>query len=97
MEGSHTAQNISGSLAETKTRLKLPECLATTDNAANENKAFQLLCWNRFGCFGHRINLIKAISVPCVKQILTKARKLVTFFLASSNATDKANTSFPSF
>lgn len=41
----------------------------------------------RFGCYGHRINLIvkNALAFPEVGRILVKARKIVTFFHQSSS------------
>ena len=64
--------------------------MATSDNAANEQKAYQILGWPRFGCYGHRINLIVkyALSIPEVNKTLGKARKLVTFFHQSSSITE---------
>ena len=91
MEGSHTSENISKGLMETKQKWGLPDCIATTDNAANECKAFTLLNWVRFGCYGHRINLVvrNALSCPEVCKIIAKGRKLVTFFHSSSSITDQ--------
>lgn len=63
---------------------------AVTDNAAIEKKAFELLQWVRFGCYGHRINLIvkKFPGVPEVSCLCAKGRKLVTIFHQSSSTTD---------
>ncbi|WAR27086.1 ZBED1-like protein [Mya arenaria] len=85
VEGSHTAQNISTSLKKTQAEWNLKTPIATTDNAANERKAFELLNWTRFGCFGHRLNLVvkHALSVSEVAKVLGKGRKLVTFFHSS--------------
>ncbi|XP_069107962.1 E3 SUMO-protein ligase ZBED1-like [Argopecten irradians] len=91
VEGSHTAENIAASLTEVKTKWALPVCIATTDNAANEQKAFRILKWQRFGCYGHRLNLIvkNALQVNEVGRLVGKGRKLVTFFHTSTSANDK--------
>lgn len=92
MEGSHTSEKIAESLVNSKQRWSFPEsCYATTDNAANERKAFQILNWQRFGCFGHRINLIvkNSLNIPQISQLLGKARKLVTLLHTSSSVNDK--------
>ena len=63
---------------------------AVTDNTSNEKKAFDILQWTHFGCFGHRLNLIvkKALAVNEVSTLVTKARKLVTFVHSSTSATE---------
>jgi len=44
VEGSHTGENIKQSLLDTQQRWNIPSTpTATTDNAANERKAFELL------------------------------------------------------
>lgn len=90
LTGSHTAENIKNSLIETQNTWKLPEPTAVTDNAANERKAFDLLEWCIFGCYGHRINLIvkNALALPELSKVIAKGKKLVTFFHQSSSATD---------
>lgn len=101
IEGSHTAQKIADSLKVTQMEWGLGIPIGTTDNAANEKKAFELLGWDRLGCYGHRINLIvkNGLSVPEVGSLLKKARRLVSFFHSSSSATDelkkKQNELFP--
>lgn len=89
MDGSHTAENIKSSLLETQARWGLPNPIGVTDNAANERKAFELLKWVRFGCYGHRLNLVvkSALSGPEVSKITAKGRKLVTYFHQSSSVT----------
>ena len=92
MEGSHTAERIAQSLLETKARWDLPEHLvATTGNAVNEKKAFDILKWTRFGCYGHRINLVvkNALGIPDLSKILGKTRRLVTLFPSSTSVNDK--------
>lgn len=91
LDGSHTAEKIADSLRATQTAWGLATPIATTDNAANEKKAFQLLGWERFGCFGHRINLTvrNGLGVPEVSGLLKKARRLVAFFHSSSSCTDE--------
>lgn len=68
----------------------LPVPTVVTDNAANEKKAVQLLGWERFGCYGHRINLVvkNALEVPEVSRIIGKTRKLVTVFHQSTSLND---------
>ena len=41
--GSHTGENIAGTLKEVKKEWSLPEIIAVSDNAANEKKAFEIL------------------------------------------------------
>lgn len=88
--GSHTSEAIADELKATQTKWGLPTPLATTDNAANEKKAYEILGWDRFGCYGHRINLMvkNSLNIPEVNRLLGKARKLVTFFHQSSSISD---------
>ncbi|CAG2219590.1 unnamed protein product [Mytilus edulis] len=91
VEGSHTGENIANALKEVKENWSLPDIIAVTDNAANEKKAFQILNWIRFGCYGHRINLVvkNALSVSKeISHVIAKGRKLVTFFHQSTSAND---------
>ncbi|KAK3087166.1 hypothetical protein FSP39_002502 [Pinctada imbricata] len=90
MPESHTSENIANELKATQSRWSFPDPIATTDNAANEQKAFEILGWTRFGCYGHRINLMvkHALSLPECSKILGKARKLVSFFHKSSSVTE---------
>ncbi|XP_069104543.1 E3 SUMO-protein ligase ZBED1-like [Argopecten irradians] len=90
LEGSHTGERIAETLTETKIYWGIPKIIATTDNAANERKAFELLGWKRFGCYGHRINLIikHALDIPETSKVLGKGRKLVTLFHTSSSTMD---------
>ncbi|XP_060567575.1 E3 SUMO-protein ligase ZBED1-like [Ruditapes philippinarum] len=91
VEGSHTSEKIAEGLKEVQTEWKLPTSLTlVTDNAANERKAAELLGWTRFGCYGHRINLVvkHALEVTELNKILGKSRRLVTFFHQSTSATD---------
>ena len=89
LAGSHTAQNIANELKNTQDHWSLPVPTATSDNAANEQKAYEILGWNRFGCYGHRINLVvkNSLSLPEVSRVLGKARTLVAFFHKSSSMT----------
>jgi hypothetical protein len=89
-DGSHTGENISKELMGSKQKWRLPVPIAVTDNAANEQKAYELLEWTRFGCYGHRINLVvkNALKFPDVARILGKIRKLVTFFHQSTSMAD---------
>ena len=91
MEGSHTGKNIADTLQKTKQRWSLPNIVATTDNAANERKAFDILKWDRFVYYGHRLNLVvkKALTVPEIDRLLGKGRKLVTLFHTSTSVMDK--------
>ena len=90
VEGSHTGESIAEVLKATEEAWRLPVPIAVTDNASNEKKAFQLLGWQRFGCYGHQINLMvkNALSSPEVKCLMGKAKSLVTFFHQSPSATD---------
>jgi len=91
VEGQHTGENIAASIQRTvdEWSIGLPNAV-TTDNAANEQKAIRLLGYTRFGCYGHRINLVvkKAIQCDEIKDLLKKGRTLVSFFHKSSSATD---------
>ncbi|XP_062577042.1 E3 SUMO-protein ligase ZBED1-like [Saccostrea cucullata] len=89
LAGSHTSQNIANELKNTQDRWSLPVPTATSDNAANEQKAYEILGWNRFGCYGHRINLVvkNSLTFPEVSRVLGKARTLVGFFHKSSSMT----------
>ena len=90
VDGSHTAENIKESLLTTQQQWGLPTPIGVTDNAANERKAFDLLNWTRFGCYGHRLNLVvkSALAIPEISKIVAKGRKLVTFFHQSSSVND---------
>jgi hypothetical protein len=93
VHGSHTVENIADALKEVKEQWSLPEIIAVTDNAANEKKAFGILQWIRFGCYGHRINLVVKNALNAPKEIVNviakvQGRKLVTFFHQSSSAND---------
>ena len=89
-DGAHTSENIAKELENVKTQWNLPNCIAVTDNAANEKKAFEILDWVRFGCYGHRVNLIvrHALEEPSVAKLIGKGRKLVGFFHQSSSVND---------
>ena len=73
MVGSHTAENIASDLQKAQAMWKLPTPTAVTGNAANEHKAFKLLKWVHFGCYGHQINLtVKyGLDVPKVALLQT--------------------------
>lgn len=91
VEGQHTGENIAKSLQGTIETWKLGAPVAvTTDNAANEQKAVRLLGLTRFGCFGHRVNLVvkKSLQTGSVPDMLKKGRALVNFFHKSSSAND---------
>lgn len=49
-----------------QTRWKLGTPIATTDNTADEKKAFEVWNWEIFGCFGNKLNFTvePALSVP---------------------------------
>ncbi|XP_033724920.1 zinc finger BED domain-containing protein 4-like [Pecten maximus] len=91
MEGSHTSEKIAASLDETKREWCLPKIVATTDNAANKKKAFEILKWPRFCCYGHRINLIvkKSLEPTDIARLCGKGRRLVTLLHTSSSVNDK--------
>lgn len=90
-EGTHTGEAIADHLEQMRKKwMPLVVPTAVTDNAANEKKAFDILKWHRFGCYGHRINLTvkKALQVNEVSRIVGKGRKLVTLFHQSSSLSD---------
>jgi hypothetical protein len=91
IEGQHTAVNIAQEILDCKSKWidHTHEPVMVTDNAANERKAIeQELEWVRFGCYGHRINLMvkKATGIPELSKLLAKGRKLVTFLHSSTSA-----------
>ena len=90
VHGTHTSESIADRLLAVKAKWQIPQPIAVTDNAAIEVKAFKLLEWQHFGCFGHRINRVVriALTVNEVSCILAKWRKLVTFLHCSSCVTD---------
>ena len=57
---------------------------------ANERKAYDLLQWTKFGCYGHRINLMvkHALGIPELSKIVAKGRKLVAYFHQSPSVND---------
>lgn len=85
VEGKHTGENIAASIHATldEWNFGTPQAI-TTDNAANEQKAIRLLNIDRFGFFGHRINLVvkNALEIPSVRDLLKKGRTLVSFFIS---------------
>ncbi|KAL5022683.1 hypothetical protein ScPMuIL_001838 [Solemya velum] len=90
-EGTHTGEAIADHLEQMRKKwMPLVVPTAVTDNAANEKKAFDILKWHRFRCYGHRINLTvkKALQVNEVSRIVGKGRKLVTLFHQSSSLSD---------
>jgi len=91
VEGCHSGENIAKALSEVKISWSLPNIIAVTDNAANEKKAFEILNWIRFGCYGHRINLVVKNALSSsneITHVIAKGRKLVTFFHQSTSAND---------
>ena len=69
MKGNHTSANIADELRATQTKWALPEPVATTDN---EQKAYAILGWDSFGCYGHKINLVvkNALDIPEVGKLV---------------------------
>ena len=80
--GQHTAVAIKSNLMEAQVEWGFPTPIATTDNAANELKAFQLLDWVQISCMGHNINLAvkSALAVAEVHKLVVRGRKVVQFF-----------------
>lgn len=68
----------------------MPIPIVVSDNAANEKRAIEMLGWERFVCYGHRINLVvkHSLEVPEISSILGKCRKLVTHFHKSTSLND---------
>lgn len=69
MTGSHTCERIAEELRVTQQKWSLPQPIVTTNNAANEQKAYQILVYDRYGCYVHRINLVvkKLLDIHCWK------------------------------
>ena len=88
IEGSHTAEVIAKYLKDVKARWNLPDILAVSDNAAVEVKTFQLLGWDRIGCFGHLINLLvrNMLNEKMPRCLVAKGRALVSYMHRSSQA-----------
>ena len=86
--GQHTAECIKSDLLDCKEVWGLPDIIGTTDSAANERKAFELLDWLQLSCMGHNLNLAVRASLgnKDVAKILAKGRKIVAFFNRSSSA-----------
>ena len=84
--GQHTAEAIKNNLMEAQVEWGFPTPIATTDNAANELKAFQLLDWVQISCMGHNINLAVKSAVAEVHKLVVRGRKVVQFFHKSSTA-----------
>ena len=78
LKGSHTSENIAAEFKATQTKWNFPTPKATTDNAANERKAYEINKWERFGCLGHKINLVvkNSLGVSELGKLLGKARKI---------------------
>ena len=84
-KGSHTGESIAEFLEYMLVRewgLDNHRFTGTTDNAANEKKAFELLKWPSLSCQGHNINLsVKSgLGVSEINKLVGKGRCLVTFF-----------------
>ena len=90
LSGQHTSEAIAESLQSWKDEWDLKSIIGTSDNAANEVKAFDLLGWPRIGCMGHNINLAvrQALKVPRVNHLISKGRSLVSYFHRSNLAMD---------
>jgi hypothetical protein len=94
IEGQHSGENISKNLQDTINAWGMSDAghvtSVTTDNAANEQKAIRILALTRFGCYGHRVNLVvkKSLDVPEVSRFIEKGRRIVKYFHQSSSATD---------
>ena len=86
LQGSHTGENIAANLKETIMHWNLPQPIGVTENAANEQKAFEILEWQRIGCFGHRLNLVvkAGLGVTEISRIIARGRSLVSHFHRSS-------------
>lgn len=67
MENVHTSENIALELKKVQADWSITEFIATADNARNEQKAYEILGMQRFGCCGHRINLIVK-KCPCFSR-----------------------------
>lgn len=79
----HTSENLARDLRCIKDEWGLPDkIIATTDNASNEVKAFEILKWPRLSCIGHNLNLAVTAALKCdeVDKIITRCRKVVAYF-----------------
>ena len=59
MVGSNTLENIASHLQNVKAEWNLPSCIAVTDNAANERKAFEILDWTYYGCYTRLLEFLE--------------------------------------
>lgn len=93
--GSHTGEKIADTIRKGLLTwgIELENCIATTDSAANEVKAFDLLGIPRLPCAGHNFNLVvnAGLDVPEIEEIAGKSRKLVTHMHKSSTSSDFFN------
>ncbi|RXN15613.1 zinc finger BED domain-containing 1-like protein [Labeo rohita] len=91
---SHTADNIKEALSELISDWGLTGSVAAmvTDNAANMVSAIQKLGLRHLPCFAHTINLIVKRAVEehkVMADIRSRARRVVSYFRSSTNATEK--------
>ena len=89
VDGSHTADAIAQDLQKYQDKWGFRDPIATTDNAAVENKAFKILGWPQIPCIGHNLNLAvkAALDIPEVSKVVAKGRNVVSYFNKSPTAT----------
>lgn len=93
MEGSHTSANISIVLRRIAEEWKIANKINffVTDNASNMTSAANLLGWNHFGCYVHKLNLIvqDALNLQCISTTIQKVQRTVAYFKRSALAKEK--------
>lgn len=89
----HNAENIATSLRAVLDEWGIYSKVATivTDNDSTMLKACELLQKRHLPCFAHTVNLVvqDSLSQDYIKDILTKCKKIVTFFKSSTISYEK--------
>ncbi|XP_017470506.1 PREDICTED: zinc finger BED domain-containing protein 1-like [Rhagoletis zephyria] len=89
----HSAQNIAASLRVVFDEWNIFSKISaiTTDNASSMIKTCELLQKKHLPCFAHTINLVvqDCLALDCLKDILRKCKRIVTYFKSSAIALSK--------
>lgn len=92
-EKRHTAENLATDLQKVVSKWGIQDKInfAVSDNAANIQKALQLLKWKNMGCIAHTLNLIvkDGLKNEKVTSILEKVRGIVCHFKRSTISNNK--------
>ncbi|CAH2000345.1 unnamed protein product [Acanthoscelides obtectus] len=92
-EKGHTAENLAAFLLKAATKWDIQDKIvfAVSDNAANIQKALQLVRWKNMGCVAHTLNLIvkDGLKNERITLILEKVREIVRYFKKSTISNNK--------